>query len=128
MDYTGMKFGKFTVIEFSHRDHGHSYYVLECECGTRVTYNAMSLRGIKPHGGCEECNKMYNMSKINAGAEKYEYNGQSHTLREWSEITGIPTRLMRVRKAQGKPIEMMLYPGKIPRDKTQLLLAKEVEE
>ena len=48
IDLTGMKFGRLTVIEFSHQDkHKKRHWLCKCECGTIKTVQTGHLRGGK---------------------------------------------------------------------------------
>ena len=39
---------------------------------------------------------------------KWTFNGETHTVQEWSEKTGIPNRVLRARKHKGWSIERLL--------------------
>ena len=49
------------------------------------------------------------LCKIN----RIEYNGEIHTLTEWSEITGINRVTIWCRYKKGYPIEQVFYKGKL---------------
>ena len=49
--------------------------------------------------------KTFNENNV---AEKYFYNGEEHSLREWSEITGVNEETLRSRRNRGWSIEDML--------------------
>lgn len=38
----------------------------------------------------------------------WDYNGETHTIAEWSEITGIDEKILRTRKYKGWEIERIL--------------------
>ena len=42
-----------------------------------------------------------------------EYNGEVHTIPEWSKITGIQKATIWYRYNKGKPIDQVLYKGKL---------------
>jgi hypothetical protein len=65
-DLTGQKFGRLTVLSFSHYCFGQSYYICQCECGKRlVVRRGHLLRGTTKSCGClqrertEEYRKRY---------------------------------------------------------------------
>lgn len=53
-DISGSKFGRLTVIEFSHKDkYGHSYWTCRCECGnTKTIYGVSLICGDTKSCGC----------------------------------------------------------------------------
>ena len=67
-DLTGMKFGRLTVISFSHRnENGMNYWLCKCECGTKKTIRQGSLVTLNTTScGCaqiERRKKFWNMSQ-----------------------------------------------------------------
>ena len=42
-----------------------------------------------------------------------EYNGEKHTITEWSQITGIPRRVIESRQYRGYSVECILYSGNL---------------
>lgn len=54
-DLTGRKFGKFTIKEFSHKVHSHSYWIAECECGNIETHPIGYYTREKSMKICKEC-------------------------------------------------------------------------
>ena len=43
-----------------------------------------------------------------AEPKMYTFNGETHTLRDWAEITGIPKKSLRSRLGKGWPLERAL--------------------
>ncbi len=43
-DLAGWKFGKWTVLGFSHDDNRNTYWDVQCACGTKSTVSARLLR------------------------------------------------------------------------------------
>ena len=57
-DLTGQKFGKLTVISFSHRENNRTYWKCKCDCGSIKIYRADFLkRSIAPSCGCSRKEK-----------------------------------------------------------------------
>ena len=54
IDITGQKFGRLTVIEYSHTDkHGQSYWKCKCDCGNiKVIRGTFFKRGVTQSCGC----------------------------------------------------------------------------
>lgn len=49
----GKKFGKLTVLEFSHRKGSHNYYICECECGNKKAIDIYNIKkGLTKSCGC----------------------------------------------------------------------------
>ncbi len=64
-DYTGHKFGKWTVIKFLYTDHEHKHYLLRCECGYE---KIKSTDHIWQSSMCRKCN-----GKITSERQKKNY-------------------------------------------------------
>ena len=60
IDLTGKRFGKLTVITFSHTNkHRQSYWLCSCDCGQTKTVNGQSLRQGKTNScGCNRAGKV----------------------------------------------------------------------
>jgi hypothetical protein len=67
-DLTGQKFGRLTVKEFSHTKNKKSYWLCDCDCGTKnIIVRADQLkRGITKSCGCyhRECAKEQGMKSF----------------------------------------------------------------
>jgi len=68
LDLTGQKFGRLTVIEYSHTDKGYARWKCECECGNTPIVRAKNLRS-----GCATSCGCYNkeVNKKNPPAKKH---------------------------------------------------------
>ena len=66
IDLTGQKFGRLTVIGFSHSNkHRMSYWLCECECGNTKTINSSSLKC----GSIKSCRCLQREISINQNAK-----------------------------------------------------------
>lgn len=63
LDLVGQKFGKLTVVEFSHMDKGHSCFKCKCDCGNTVTVRSQNLR----NGNTKSCGCLYGQHLITHG-------------------------------------------------------------
>ena len=59
MDYTGMRFGKWTCIRFDHTDaHRNQYWVCKCDCGLEHPVQISNLIS-KKSSSCSKCKRHY---------------------------------------------------------------------
>lgn len=73
-DLTGQKFGKLTVLEFSHRKDRKYYWKCQCDCGSFTVINGWNLKsGNSKSCGCVSKEKIAKVGKSN------KTHGQSHT-------------------------------------------------
>ena len=66
IDLTGKKFGKLTVIRYSHSKNNHRYWMCRCECGKEVSVITSSLKT----GNTKSCGCMQNRPKHNESRTK----------------------------------------------------------
>lgn len=72
-DLTGKRYGKLTVIKFSHKKAGKYYWLCQCDCGKIKAIVSCSLKsGNTKSCGCE-------MNKHSTIGERTKTHGQSHT-------------------------------------------------
>jgi len=71
LELIGQKFGRLTVIKFSHIDKsGHTYWKCKCDCGNETIVQGSSLK----NGNTKSCGCLYAESTVKnrvAGAAKY---------------------------------------------------------
>lgn len=98
----GERFGRGVVIakneEFSARAK-KTYYDMMCDCGTKyyTTYSAL-INGYSRSCGC--LRKELTRERFKGGRKRtffITYNGETRTIMEWAEITGINARTLRSR-------------------------------
>lgn len=115
-DFVGKKFGLLTVIERCSEElknnRPHVYFLCQCDCGSRHVARASHLRtGYTMSCGCLKRGRPLGSGK------KYDYNGQSMTIREWSESLGINLSTLTSRIANGWSVERLL--GSTPKRRSQ---------
>lgn len=71
----GKSFGKWKVLKYSHtKDNGQSYWVCECECGTKREVRGLSLRqGVSSDCGCTRKVKTKYINRSHGGYLDPEY-------------------------------------------------------
>jgi len=57
-DLSGKKYGHLTVKEFHHKEHSHSHWVCECECGNKIIKSISFLNKSK-YLMCDDCLHSY---------------------------------------------------------------------
>lgn len=85
-DMTGQKFGKITVVEYSHYEKERSYWKCVCECGNEKTISGQDLRrGHAKSCGCYnyEHNKTHGLSGTRL------YNAWTHMIHRCYDISDI---------------------------------------
>ena len=73
-DLTGKKYGRWTVISFSHRRAKNAFWLCKCECGTKATIDRGSLKsGHSQSCGClrDELASIRSASHRMSGTEIY---------------------------------------------------------
>lgn len=98
-DLTGLKFGRWRVISRAERlDHGHRYWLCECECG-----NTKSLRGtMLTSGASESCGCLRN--ELTSARSKKHGATRSPTYVSWQS--------MRSRCNKSDDLHYPLYGGR----------------
>lgn len=89
IDFTGKKFGRLTVIEYSHTHarYGKRYWLVQCECGNKAIVCGSGLKRGKPQS-CG-CLRIEAIGRYNRGAKTK--HGMTHT-RFWGLWMGMKTR------------------------------------
>lgn len=70
-DLSGKKFGRFKVLNFSHKSNSHSFWVCECECGNIETHSITYINKSK-FQMCKECLIKYKSMDIDKNKVKKE--------------------------------------------------------
>jgi hypothetical protein len=70
-DLTGNKYGRLTVVEFSHYSKGHSHWKCLCDCGNTIITRADGLKN--GHGKSCGC-----LQKERSGASARTRSGENH--------------------------------------------------
>lgn len=80
-DLIGMKFGKLTVMSYSHQEGKNHFWNCECDCGSKIIANGKTMRaGNKTSCGCAK-------RKINLKARKYDLSNK-----KFGKLTAIEPR------------------------------------
>jgi hypothetical protein len=84
-DYTGQKYGRLTVLNFSHRTKSGYYWNVRCECGKEKAVNISSLKdGSSASCGCLHTEQL---AARNIENKKHGYWG-SRTYASWCAMKG----------------------------------------
>lgn len=80
-DLTGQRFGRWTVLGYSHSTPKHHvYWACRCDCGKERAVMSQNLRnGISTSCGCAHREKTAELT----------YKGETKPLTEWCEIYGL---------------------------------------
>lgn len=70
-------------------------------------YEPSNCRWVDMKSQCQN-RRMWGTDTHNHKMIIWEYNGEKHTIKEWSEITGIDNKILRTRKHKGWNIERIL--------------------
>lgn len=56
-DLTGQRYGKFTILRFSHSEHSHSHWEAVCDCGNKEIHAIGYYNKNSEYKMCKECKK-----------------------------------------------------------------------
>ena len=80
------------------------------EWGEELGINPINIRNRLRHGITGD--RLFSKDDLNK-IIIIEYNGETHTISEWSKITGIERTTIWYRYNKGKPVDQVLYKGKL---------------
>lgn len=110
IDLTGHLFGRLTVLECVGRRNRRTYWTCQCECGYVGEYDGGNLQqGFTTK--CRLCRyKFFKRKEV----KKLQHQGQSQTIKEWSEELGLSVSTIQSRLSRGCPVKKALFAGQLP--------------
>lgn len=110
IDLAGHLFGRLTVVEFAGRYNRRTYWNCRCECGFVGRYEGGNLQqGFTTK--CKHCRyKFFKWKEV----KKLRHQGQSQTIKEWSEELDLSISTIQSRLSRGHPVKKALFAGQLP--------------
>lgn len=110
IDLTGHLFGRLKVLECAGRYNRRTYWICRCECGCVGKYEGGNLQqGFTTK--CRLCRYKFFKRKE---AKKLRHQGQSQTIKEWSEELDLAISTIQSRLSRGHSVKKVLFAGQLP--------------